>query len=71
MSRGLLLPSIQFMPKKELEQFLYKVDQLQKMVNSLDEIPDRRNLLEACKSHDEVVTLAKSWGFEIGRRWGE
>ena len=59
------------MAKKDLQRFLYKVEQLKEMVISLDEIPERRDLLEACGHHDEVVALAKSWGFEIGRRWGE
>ena len=41
------------------------------MVSSLKAIPGRRELLLACKDHDEVVSLARSWGFEIGTRWGE
>ena len=59
------------MTKQDLKQFLDKVEQLQDMVSSLDQFPDRRAQLESCKSHEQVVCLAKSWGFEIGRRWGE
>ena len=59
------------MAKKDLEQFLYKVQQLQEMVDSLDKVTGRRELLESCVDHQEVVDLAKSWGFHIERRWGE
>tara|TARA_Y100001968_G_scaffold281699_1_gene279084 strand:+ start:165 stop:344 length:180 start_codon:yes stop_codon:yes gene_type:complete len=59
------------MSKKDLQQFLFKVQQLQDLVLSLEQIPIRRDLLEACEDHDQVVSLAKSWGFDIGRRWGE
>ena len=59
------------MAKQDLEKFLYKVKMLQEMVDSLEKIPGRKNLLTACENHEQVVMLAKSWGFEIGRRWGE
>ena len=59
------------MSKKDLENFLEKVSQLNKLVESLEEVPGRKDLLSACKNHDEVVILTKSWGYEIGRRWGE
>ena len=59
------------MSKEDLKQFLFKVEQLQELVDSLDRYPQRRNLLEACDTHDQVVRLAKSWGFVIDRRWGE
>ena len=59
------------MAKQDLQKFLDKVQQLQQMVQSLDEVPGRKKLLEACENHDQVIHLAKSWGFEIGRRWGE
>ena len=59
------------MTKKDLEQFIYKVEQLQEMVQSLENFSERRYLLENCKTHEEVVILAKSWGFDIGKRWGE
>lgn len=59
------------MAKKDLKQFLKKVRDLQSMVLSLEKYPHRRNLLEACNDHDQVVKLAKLWGYNIGRRWGE
>ena len=59
------------MSKKNLNQFLFKVKQLQELVDSLDQFLGRRDLLESCENHDQVVSLANSWGFDIGRRWGE
>ena len=59
------------MSKKDLKQFLFKVKQLQELVDSLDRFPHRRDLLESCENHDQVVILANSWGFDISRRWGE
>jgi len=59
------------MAKKDLEIFIEKVSQLNKLLSSLEEVPGRKDLITACKTHDEVVKLAKSWGYEIGRRWGE
>ena len=59
------------MSEQELKKFIQKVNNLKDMVNSLEEIPERRVLLAACNSHDQVVLLAKKWGYDIGRRWGE
>ncbi len=59
------------MAKKDLDIFLEKVKSLEHMVSSLDKYPGRRELLTACESHDQVVQLAKAWGYDIGRRWGE
>ena len=59
------------MSTEDLEIFLAKVSQLNEMIESLDKFPERKLLLSKCKSHDEVVKIAKSWGYEIGRRWGE
>ena len=33
--------------------------------------PELRQALRNCSHHLEVVRLARQWGFEIGRRWGE
>ncbi len=55
----------------DLQRFLLKVDQLQKMASSLEDVQGRKDELSSCKDHNEVVELARSWGFEIGRRWGE
>ena len=59
------------MTEQDLSRFLHKVDQLQQLVQSLDGDDHRRQSLAACTSHNEVVALARSWGFEIARRWGE
>ena len=59
------------MSESDLLRFLDKVDQLQQLVRSLDTQPERRDALADCSNHNQVVQLAQSWGFEIGRRWGE
>ncbi len=59
------------MAEQDLERFIEKVENLKKLVRSLDDLPERRRLLASCDTHDQVVQLAKNWGFEIGRRWGE
>ena len=59
------------MEKSELTKFLEKVKELNLLVESLESNPLRREKLESCKTHEEVVALAKTWGFKIGRRWGE
>ena len=59
------------MSKKDFEKFLYKIDQLNKLVESINDSPDKYKLFINCKTHEEVVVLAKKWGFEIGKQWGE
>ena len=59
------------MSEQDLQKFIKKVDQLKELVESIKEAPQRRKQLADCSNHDEVVELAKSWGFDIGRRWGE
>ncbi len=59
------------MADADLLRFLHKVEQLQQLVQSLESFPERRHELSACSNHNQVVSLAKKWGFEIGRRWGE
>ena len=59
------------MAEHDLIRFLDKVGQLQALVKSLDADPERRDQLAACSSHNQVVAIAKGWGFDIGRRWGE
>jgi len=58
------------MPEEDLRKFLLKIENLNELVKSLKEFPDRRNELASCYTHDEVVKLAKSWGYDIGRQWG-
>ena len=55
----------------DYERFLYKIDQLNKLVELINDSPDKYQLFIKCKTHQEVVELADKWGFEIGRRWGE
>ena len=59
------------MSEQELIKFIEKVETLKRMVDSLEKIPERRNQLASCSTHEEVIKLAKDWGFQIGRRWGE
>ena len=59
------------MSKEDLQKFINKVTQLNALLNSLEKVPGRKAQLEACDNHDQVVNLAKDWGFEIGKRWGE
>ena len=57
--------------EKDLQRFLKKVNHLNGLVQSLHEHPERRQQLAACDDHNSVVQLARSWGFEIARRWGD
>ena len=59
------------MTVKDYEGFRYKVDQLNKLVELINDSPEKYQLIIKCKTHEEVVTLAKQWGFDIGKRWGE
>ena len=59
------------MSEQDLDKFIKKVNELNKLITSLDEIPGRRDLLSACETHDQVIQLTNSWGYQIGRRWGE
>jgi cupin 2 domain-containing protein len=59
------------MAEAQLQQFLDKVRQLNAFVALSEADPDLRQELAACASHAQVVSLARSHGFEIGRRWGE
>ncbi len=59
------------MSKLDFEKFLYKIDQLNRLVEKIDESPEKYKLIISCKTHEEVVELAMQWGFEIGKRWGE
>ena len=59
------------MSKKDYEKFLYKIDQLNKLVELIKNSQEKYNLFINCKTHEDVVDLAKQWGFDIGKRWGE
>ena len=59
------------MTKKDYQKFLSKIDQLNKLVELINESPEKYQLFINCKTHHEVVELANKWGYKIGNRWGE
>ena len=59
------------MSKKDYESFLYKIDQLNQLVELIKSSQDKYELIIRCQTHEDVVDLAKQWGYEIGKRWGE
>ena len=59
------------MAKEDYERFLYKIDQLNQFVELIRNSPEKYQLIISCKTHEEVVELAREWGYEIGKRWGE
>jgi len=59
------------MTKKDLERFIDKIEQLNKILLLIEKSPEKKKELSKCSNHEEVIKLTKSWGFEIGRRWGE
>ena len=59
------------MSKENYNEFLHKIDQLNQLVDLISRSPEKYQLIINCKTHEEVVELAKKWGFEIGKRWGE
>ena len=59
------------MSKKDYESFLYKIDQLNQLVELIKNSPEKHELIIRCQTHEDVVELAKQWGYEIGKRWGE
>ena len=59
------------MSQRDYDQFLNKINQLNKLVEFIKECPERHKLIVNCKSHDDLVSLANRWGFDISKRWGE
>ena len=59
------------MTKKDYDNFLYKVDQLNKLIELVNKSPEKYRLIISCRTHKEVVDLANEWGYQIGKRWGE
>ena len=59
------------MTKENLEKFINKINQLNKILILIEKSSEKREELSKCSNHDEVIKLTKSWGFEIGKRWGE
>ena len=59
------------MTKRDYNNFINKVDQLNKLIEEVNSSTEKYQLLIDCKNHDEVVQLAREWGYQIGKRWGE
>ena len=59
------------MSKKDYERFVYKINQLNQLIELINKSPEKYKLFISCNTHDDVVKLAKQWGYEIGKRWGE
>ena len=59
------------MSKRDLEKFINKVKQLNRILFLIEQSSEKKEELSKCSNHEEVIKLTKSWGFEIGKRWGE
>ena len=59
------------MAEAQLQQFLAKVAQLNAFVSRCQSQPDLLQTLRSCSHHQQVVDLAQSMGYDIGRRWGD
>ena len=59
------------MTKKDLEKFIDKIEQLNKIVLLIEQSTEKKDALCKCSNHEEVIQLTNSWGFDIGKRWGE
>ena len=59
------------MSQEDYDRFINKINQLNKLVEFIKESPERHQLIINCKSHEELVSLANRWGFDISKRWGE
>ena len=57
--------------EKDLNNFLIKIEQLNKLSELIKKNPVKKKELSDCTNHDEVINLTSKWGFEIGKRWGE
>ncbi len=56
---------------KDYNRFLNKIDQLNKLVELINNSEEKYELFISCQTHDDVVDLARKWGYEIGNRWGD
>tara|TARA_B100000965_G_scaffold234996_1_gene196880 strand:+ start:737 stop:919 length:183 start_codon:yes stop_codon:yes gene_type:complete len=59
------------MSKEDYEKFVLKIEKLNKLVELINNSPEKYQLIISCSNHNEVVDLANHWGFEIDKRWGE
>ena len=55
----------------DLEKFLFKIDQLNLIVELIEKDISKKEALINCSTHEEVIELTNSWGFQISTRWGE
>ena len=55
----------------DLEKFLIKIDQLNLIVELIEKDLSKKEALSSCSTHEEVIKLTNSWGFQISKRWGE
>ena len=55
----------------DLEKFLIKIDQLNLIVELIEKDLSKKEALSRCRTHEEVINLTNSWGFQISKRWGE
>ena len=59
------------MSKRDLERFLKKINQLNLIVELIEKDISKKEALSSCSTHEEVIKLTNSWGFQINKRWGE
>ena len=59
------------MTQNDYKKFVNKVDQLNKLIELINNSPEKYKLFINSRTHDDVVKLAANWGFQIGSRWGE
>ena len=69
MTRNILLNNK--MAEKDLNNFLKKIEQLNKISELIKNNPAKMKELSDCRNHEEVISLTAKWGFEISKRWGE
>ena len=59
------------MSKSDLDKFLIKIDHLNLIVELIEKDLSKKEALSRCRTHEEVINLTNSWGFQISKRWGE
>ena len=59
------------MSKSDLKRFLMKIHQLNLIVELIEKDSSKKEALSRCSTHEEVIELTNSWGFQINTRWGE
>ena len=59
------------MSKSDLDKFLIKIDHLNLIVELIEKDLSKKEALSNCSTHEEVINLTNSWGFQINKRWGE